>query len=240
MGAPVLNSRYHQLGLTLVELLIAMAIVGVILAGIMALTGGVLRYTNTATSINELTTELNDVLGYIGLRLRSATQFVGATDSIVLTSGPSSFECSVASSSGPCLAGIMPVVNVNSPQSEITGYELRAYRVTTTSEWAADPGLPEGWNGPDTPILLEYRAAIPCPSPCSVPPSAPPSANASQVSYVVGGIVLEDSVGSSYDPFTSGNPLRATIRLRLQTESRSGLTSVPADGPLELRVFRRQ
>lgn len=227
-------------GFTLVELLIAMAITGILLIGIIALTGGVLRYTGQATAVNAMTAELNDVLGYIGLRLRSATQLVGEGDSVQLTASGSSFNCSIASSDGNCIAVVVPVVDRDSTTAAITGYELLAYRVTTADNWADDPGLPTGWDGANTPILLEYRAALACPSPCSSPPLAPSSVSANRVSFVAGDLVLVDSGGAAYSVFEIGSPSRATIRLRIQEITQIGMRSVPGDGPLELNVTRRQ
>lgn len=240
MGVPVRNSIIRFQGMTLVELLVAMAITGVILLGVISLTGGVLRYSGQVSTVSRLTTDLNDVLGYMGLKLRGASQFIGGVDTVQINAGGSSFACSTDSADGSCVAAVIPVVNRGSATAEITGYELIAFRVGTALEWPDNPGIPDGWDGPNTPMLFEYRAALSCPGSCSVPPLAPAAVTGSGPALLLSGLLLVDNNGVPFRQFDVATQARVIMRLRVREQTADGLRTVPAAEPLELRIARRQ
>lgn len=227
-------------GLTLVELLMAMAILGILATAIFALTGGVLNFSRKTTVVNELLADLNDAAGYLAINGRGAMDVAGATDSIRIKHDGSEFDCATGSADGACMALLVPIVNRDATAS-ISGYELRAFRIMPLSAWTADPGLAPGWNGADTPLMLEYRIPLACGSPCAAPPAIPPLVTASQASLVISDLYLLDNAGNEVEPFTAigsaGTQLIFTLRLR-GSGSESG-RMVPADGPLSISVTRR-
>lgn len=238
-------NNQRNAGLSLVELLISMGVLGILLVAIVSLTSSFLTYSGRVSTINDRLSELNDAAGYIATNGRRAMAVVGAgavaggsLTSIDITDGTDTFTCSVPSADGPCVGFVVPVVDRSTTASDITGFDLLAYRVIPLSAWADDPGLAEGWNGADTPLMLEYRVSL-CTG-CSTPPSVPSTATAVQASMVIPDLFLEDAGGNPIAPFDVFlDTAQMTIRLRAAGSGESVDTRVPADGPLELTVVRR-
>src|SRR6056297_876227 len=170
-----MNSQRND-GFSLVELLISMAVLGILLVAIVSLTSSFLTYSGRVSTVNDRLSELNDAAGYIATNGRRAMAVVGAAEvggggltPIDITYGSDTFTCSVPSTDGPCVGFVVPVVDRTTTASDSTAFDLLAYRVLPLSAWAHNPGPAEGWNGADTPLTLEYRVSL-CTS-CSVPPS---------------------------------------------------------------------
>lgn len=235
-----MRSRSAQrLGLSLVEVLVALGIVAILLSAIIALTTSLLGFSTRVNATNERLTDLSDAAGYVSTNARRSMGLVGdGSTSIEISADGATFTCSVASSDGACLALLVPVVDRDSPSSEITDFNLLAYRFTTLGDWAGDPGLAPGWNGQDTPILLEYEASA-CTS-CSEPPSIPASMTATSTSLVIPDLVVENPPGTSIVPFevTNGRT-RVTVRLWSRGSNATDHVLVPADGPLVAQAVRR-
>ncbi|MFI4915687.1 MAG: type II secretion system protein J [Phycisphaerales bacterium JB060] len=224
-------------GFTLVELLVALAIVGTLLLAVTQLAGAVLNYSRHADARNRAAGDLSDALGYVSLNAQRAMNVL-ATGSIDITpnTGPS-FTCALPT----CLAITVPVVDRN--DGSITNYQHWAYRWTTL-DVLGNPALPEGWSGPNTPVLIEIRSGdllAPGDDPYDGPP---PLADFSEGSGNVPSLVIADLTrddgGASFDPFA----VDATGRLvTMQARHRgSGLLDdmfVPDDGPLTITVNRR-
>lgn len=236
---PVHKAANRQHGMTLVELLVAIAIGGVLIMAIVSLSGGMLTYTRRANQINQNLTDLNDAIGYISLKLRGAKQLVGNNDSIEITDGSQTFQCSIGSPDGSCVALVVPVVDRASPTAEIVGYELLAFRVATLDAWSGDPGMSPGWDGQDTPLMLEYRSPLACGSPCSAPPLAPSSIVADRVSLVISDLYFFDASGSPFEPFEVEGSNTATIRLRMLAAGQTTDRAVPSEHPSTVVVTRR-
>jgi prepilin-type N-terminal cleavage/methylation domain-containing protein len=220
---------------TIVELLVAVFVIGILLSAIVALTSSFLGYSRRVSVINERLADLNDALGYMGTNARAAMDVVGHdATSVGVTWDGVSFTCTTTGTE-PCLALVVPVVDRGT--AGITGFDLLAYRFVALSGWADDPGLAEGWDGADTPLLLEYGASL-CTG-CTTPPAVPSSLTATRVSLVASDLTLDDTVGT-FQPFTvAAAGTQITLRLRGRGAGSELGTFVPADGPLELTLTRR-
>lgn len=238
-------------GFTLVELILAMAIVGILIVAIVSLSGSVLGFSRRANTINTSLAELNDAAGYLATNIRRALRGTGcqsttgtsgakhdpevtcaAESSIDITYGSSTFTCSTTSASGSCIALLVPVVDRSTVDTQIVGYQMLAYRVVPLSAWQGNPGIAEGWDGEDTPLMLEYRAAIACSGSCAVLPPRPASITASSESLVISDLYLIDEDGDPIAPFSiATDPLTpdklqsATFRLRVRGTG-AGLDSI--------------
>lgn len=226
-------------GFTLLELLVATAIVGVLISGIVVLTGGFLRYSGRVSTINDRLAELSDASGYLATNVRGAMQVIGAGGtSVDITADGTTFTCSTTSADGPCVALVVPRVDRSTAASDIVGFNLLAYRVVPLSAWAGDPGLRPGWDGDDTPLMLEYRVDL-C-SGCSTPPVVPATVNAASSSLMIPDLFLQDNAGVAVQPFQVFlGTARMSITLRSRGVGREQDVTVPADGPMVLTVVRR-
>ena len=232
--------RQRSLGFTLLELLIALGILGILISAIIAMTSGFLGYTRHVSVTNDRLIELNDVAGYVATNGRRAMQFIGGSTTVDISIGGTTFTCSTNATDGPCVAMVVPIVDREAAGADIIGFDLLAYRVVPLSDWDDDPGLPQGWNGPDTPLMLEYRAEL-CSS-CSVPPVVPNDVAADQVSLVLPNLFLEDNAGDAVAPFAiEGGSAESALRLGLRTRGsgQQDVTIVPADEPLILTATKR-
>lgn len=222
-------------GFTIVELLVAMFVLGILITAIVSLSSGYLGFSRRVSVINERLADLNDALGYIGTNARSAMNIVGSgTTSVSIDFGGDTFTCATTSTD-PCIGLVVPVVDRGT--AAISGFDLLAYRVVPLSEWSDDPGLAEGWAADATPLLLEYRAEL-CTG-CSDPPAVPASVLADRVSLVASDLTFVEGA-TTFAPFTVTPGADAiTVRLRGRGSGVEADTFVPNDAPLELTVSRR-
>jgi prepilin-type N-terminal cleavage/methylation domain-containing protein len=228
-------------GFTLVETLLAIAILGIIASAVLAMTSGVLRFSRGVNVTNEQLADLNDAAGYLALNGRRAMRVIGGSDDIIIRYAGDTFTCSTVSADGPCVALLVPVVNRNSGASDIVSYELLAYRVMPISAWTDNPGFPEGWDGPDTPVMVEYRIPLACSSACNALPALPALANAGQASLVLPDLFMMDNSGNAVEPFilSSSVVLEITFNLRTRGSGQEAERRIPADGPVAVSVTRR-
>jgi len=224
-------------GFTVIEILVATFVLGILLAAIIGLSSGYLGFSRRVSTINERLADLNDALGYIGAQARSAMNVVGADGtSVDVTVGTDTFTCATTAAE-PCVAFVVPVVDRTTAASDITGFELLAYRVAPLSDWADDPGVSPGWNGASTPTLLEYRVQL-CTG-CTTPPAVPAAVTATRTSLVATDLTLVAAVGT-YLPFeVTESGAVVTLRARSQGAGLEANTFVPADGPLRVTFARR-
>lgn len=234
------GQRSDRRAFTLVELLVAVFILGILLSGLAALTSGFLGFSRQVSVINDRLADLNDAMGYVSLTARSSMLVYGQAglerDVEFATDAP--FTCSVQDATRPCIAFVVP--SVERASGAITGFDFVAYAVRPLSEWARNPGVPGGWDQDDTPVLLEYRAEL-C-SPCATPPVVD-SASAvvmTRESLVIANLILEDEAGVAYAPFTVGaGASRITVQLRTRGSGVTDGVQVPSRGVLTQLVVRR-
>lgn len=224
-------------GFTLVELLVAVAVLGVLVAAIVALTSGFLGFSRRVSVINDRLTDLNDAMGYVALNARRAMDVIGDGSTVTIEPADElSFDCAVTAD---CIALVLPVTEED---GSISGYDLHAYRVVPLSGWTGNPGVQGGWAGTDTPVLLEYAAAL-CTN-CGLPSADGDTIDATQIqriSLVISDLFLEEGEPSqAFAPFTIDQEgRRITISLRTRGSGVEDGVLVPASGRLSLQAVRR-
>ena len=224
-------------GFTLVELLVAIAVLGILLSAIVTLTSSFLGFSRQVSAINERLADLTDAMGYVGLNARASMRVYGEPGATRLVSfGGPPFTCAIDDPDEPCIAFVVP--EVNRATGLITGFDFVAYSVRPLSAWAANPGVPPGWNGTDTQVLLEYRRQL-CTG-CTNPPEAPATVDATRVSLVIADLFLEFDAGGAIAPFAvTTDSSRVTLQLRTRGSGLNDGIRVPNDGPLTQFIVRR-
>lgn len=237
MAEPPKNRLQSRRGFTLVELLVAIFVLGVLLAALGGLTSGLLGFTRQTSSLNQKLTDLNDALGYMALTVRSAAAVVdGVVEIVPPDGGPpplfESFDCAPDTPDNECLSVLVPVVDRDN--GNVIGYRLHSYRWVTVADWGGYPGTAPD---PDALVLLEYVSIDLCDSPCVDPPTITPPVKASQAPALV--IADLSRVGLGGDgPFSVDGNL-VTIELRTEGTGRDAGQFVPRDSPSRMAVFPR-
>lgn len=238
----------HRGGFGLIELLVAMAVLGILLSAIIGLTTGFLGFSRRINVINERLVDINDAMGYVGLNVRRAMRVAGDEEvtSVTVTGIGDAFDCHLTSTDGACLGLLVPVRHATETW-RVDRYDLLAYRVVPISAWTVDnPGLAEGWAADRTPLMLEYRARLSCGAPDPVtsnpcpPPPIPSSVAAQQLSLVIADLAFETAAGVAFEPFTvAAETSRVTVRMRSIGSGQNADITVPGDEPLETVFVRR-
>jgi hypothetical protein len=143
-----------------VEILVAMAILGIILVLITNWQTQTLQLTTKTNALATQTAELNDLTGYIGDRVRSASRlrFTGFT--VNAASAVNSGKCDTTT---PCLAvlALEEEVNTATIPATVTRTWLRlVYRVEPRATWVSAGKVPDSWadNAANKVVVLrEYR-----------------------------------------------------------------------------------
>lgn len=222
-------------GLSLVELLLAVAIIGVIFLALATLTRSTLGYSARVDALNDSLVELNDAVGYIALNARRSARLLDESDNLRIYHEPTGgeFICS-PTEPDPCIGMIVPIVDPDT--AKIDGYELLAYRVVPISAWSENPGIPQGWDRENTKILLQYETYL-C-NCTSAPTVETGTISADYVSLVLPDLYLQDADGNYKSPFTLVGADQLRISFRVKTPE--GDSVIPSTAPAEIVVSRRQ
>ncbi|MFD1734847.1 type II secretion system protein J [Deinococcus malanensis] len=136
-------------GFTLVELLVGMAILGILMALILNLQSTTIQYSTQQTSNAQRLQAINDVAGYVGAQVRAAQN---VPDGLTINGS----TCSRAGTV-PCLAVILPVVETSAPTGctrlpgTVIDWRLHAYRyIPRASIAATDRTRYLAWTAPRT------------------------------------------------------------------------------------------
>jgi prepilin-type N-terminal cleavage/methylation domain-containing protein len=231
--------RVNASGFTIVELLVATAVLGILLSALIFFTTSTLRFSQIARSQSDFIQELSDVTGYIGDNVRRAA--LVSTDGTVSVNGNS---CNISNTSNPCIVLVVP---------EDTGaggglnYLLLAYRVEARTALPDAQRTDNAWADANTEIIREYRTTL-C-SACALSDVLTSGTltnttitGATEL-YVLDLLALNDDgtvLGGGDLPFqydaTTGE---TTLNLRLQDRVRSQVRTYPQDAPYTQSVFRR-
>ena len=155
----------REAGLTLIEILLALGIMGVVMALITNWQTGTLNITTRTNATARGLTELNDLTGYVGDRVRTAQRVRVATSGLSVNSG-SGNTCSALS---PCLAVVLPETNPTT--GAVTKYVLFVYRMEPRSKVTADK-TPDDWAEDHVQVMREYRSGDSGTTPVNCVPAA--------------------------------------------------------------------
>lgn len=210
----------RKAGFTLIELVVAVGIVGLLLAGIGTFLNGTLRFSSNSIGNADRLRELNDVSGYVVDNLRRAS------DIDIGTCTPSGYAGSLE-----CAAVVVPESRNGVP---IDAYARLTYvRVPRDAFVAAEPGvLPtDPWMNANTDVLVEYRVdACTPPSTCS-----PPYAATLSLSGMSGPYVVLDGLSSDLPSVFAST----TTGVSFSVQERGQNTRVPSSGPLVFETAPR-
>jgi prepilin-type N-terminal cleavage/methylation domain-containing protein len=168
------RSHRRNTGFTLVELLVAIAIFGVILAGLLALVRGTARFTSLNVAVSTSVEDLSDAEGYVIDSLREAKSVISGEVHVVDSATSTTvFICDNDPASptnpsfGRCISVYDPVVDGTNPAAPIINYDLSVFVVQPIEDLYSATGLEPGWQGEDTLALIEYKRPSVCSSGCS-------------------------------------------------------------------------
>lgn len=154
----------HAGGLTLIEILLALAIMGVVLALITSWQTSTLDLTTRTNVTGRGLTELNDLTGYVGDRVRAALRVRVATSGLSVNTDSGN----VCSAAQPCLAVVLPDATA---AGTVTKYVLFVYRMEPRSKVTLDKA-PDAWAEGNVQVLREYRSGDSGSTPVNCVPAA--------------------------------------------------------------------
>lgn len=219
-------------GVALVELLVAIAVLGVVIGVLIAVTSSTLTFSARAISDAERLAELRDVTGYMSDNIRRARTVL--TDTTV-----NGAACTITAGSRACFALVVPEAR---DSEAIDTYLFLAYRVQPRSELGALYKLADAWADANTYVIQEYRRVLcsPTTTPCSgspaVPPTPLPTISGARPYLVLDGLAFDNLAQAfSYDPATG----KLTLTLQVKERHRGVVRFTPQSAPLKLQVVRR-
>ncbi|WP_168734657.1 prepilin-type N-terminal cleavage/methylation domain-containing protein [Deinococcus sp. KSM4-11] len=245
-----------QSGLTLVEILVAMAILGIILILVTNWETQTLQLTTKTNTLATQIAELNDLSGYIGDRVRSASQVRLTGFTVNAASAVNAGKCDTTT---PCLAvlALEEEVNTATTPSTVTRTWFRlVYRVEPRSTWSSVSKVPDTWadNAANNVVVVrEYRDNCIEASGGVCSASSPPlTVDAYKASFsdaafssmspalVTDYLSSVDQSGAAITPFAL-DTVTNTIILTFQSKRnvKSVTTFTPADNPMTLAVQAR-
>ncbi|MFC4638987.1 PulJ/GspJ family protein [Deinococcus hohokamensis] len=246
--------RHGAQGLTLVELLVAMAIMGVIFTLITHWQVSTLQLSARSNALSRSLGDLNDLSGYLGDRVRAAVRVRVATSGLSVNSGAGS----ACSTDRPCLAVVLPEY---SPSSVVDRYNLYVYRMMPRSAVThPDDKVEDPWADSHVQVLKEYRSEdhVSTPINCvlgagetfdsAAAPACVTMRNLDSAtsfgglgSYLVADhLTPAGSLGAGHAPFAYDRATRVlTLEFQHRQQVRGQTTLLPAAEPYSLQVQAR-
>lgn len=153
-------------GLTLVELLVAMAIMGIVFVLVTNWQVSTLSISTRTNALSQRLSDLTDVTGYVGDRVRAAVRVRAASsNSLTVNTGTGS----ACSTERPCLAVVLPRPSAT---GEVTQYDLHIYRVEPRSVVNEADKVADTWAETNVQVLREYRThSASSPATCQATPA---------------------------------------------------------------------
>jgi prepilin-type N-terminal cleavage/methylation domain-containing protein len=196
-------------GFTLLEILVALAVLAIFTTALLAFTQGTLTANRVARKQAQLLEELKDAAGYLADTLQEAQR-------VLSSATVNGRDCQPPT----CLAVLLP---------EGGACALRAYRLEARSGVGDDYKSPDPWADANTRTLREYRRTG---QSCSA------TTFSSAQPYVVLDLVDDDSNLAFFQAQTSPTAIALNIRLKAREGGRT-LFVPGADQTYSLRVYPR-
>ena len=227
-------------GFTLVEILVAIAILGIVLAALFNFSRSTLRFSSTTSAVSDSVADLSDAEGYLTDAMRNAKVVLSAFT--LLRPDSSTLATCDLDASGTCIGLVVPVVDTSQRSQPIVNFNLSAFFVQPIGATFDGLGIAQGWQGEDTLSLIEYRVENLCTSPCSsfVTALSPAQRTVSlDPGFVLGGLSDVDGGGDPVDVFQviDDSSLLMTFVVRAQ-DGRSN-PYVVSRSPVALQVSVR-
>jgi prepilin-type N-terminal cleavage/methylation domain-containing protein len=197
-------------GFTLLEILVALAVLAIFTTALLAFTQGTLTANRVARKQAQLLEELKDAAGYLADTLQEAQR-------VLSSATVNRRDCQPPT----CLAVLLP-----EPGGTCT---LRAYRLEARSDVGDDYKSPDPWADANTRMLREYRLGGQSCSATTFSGAQP---------YVVLDLVDNASTLAFFQVQTS--PTAVTLNIRLKAREGGRILFVPGAGQTySLRVYPR-
>jgi len=204
-------------GFTLLEILVALAVLAIFTTALLAFTQGTLAANRAARKQAQLLEELKDAAGYLADTLQEAQ----AVASPATVNG-------AACQPPTCLAALLPDPNNSDPNNPKCA--LRAYRLEPRSTLGPDYKAPDPWADANTYVLREYRLGKQACTAATFTNAQP---------YVVLDLVDNDPNLPFFQVQTAPR-LALTLNLRLKAREGNRLLYVPGPGQVyTVRVYPR-
>lgn len=168
-----MNSESRTPGFTLIEVLIAMGLLGIILMLIMNWQMSTLGISTRTNAMTRSLNDLNDLTGYVGDRARSAVR--------VKFFNSGSVNSVACSDDTPCLAVVVPVVTTQGGvEGVVTGFDQYVYRMSNRTDVSSDDKTADSWADitvsgktyTNVQVLREYRThSTSTPPTCTATPA---------------------------------------------------------------------
>ncbi len=214
----------HQ-GISMIEVLIAILILGTVLTALLRLTVGSLTFSAISVSTAERLQELNDATSYVADNLRRAK---GVETSLTVNGQ----NCDITSYN--CLAVVIPA---SQSGSTIDTELLLVYRLEPRSSLGTNYKVPDSWADANTLVLMEYRKEL-CGGSTGL---SCPQAVGSSVTGLTPYFVVDQLATTSDvpDPLNYDGTKTFTLRFQVKDQASSNILYTPQDGPSELKITRR-
>lgn len=221
----------RKLGLSLLEVLLVIAIMGILLAAITKVVTGTLATTSLATSQSDQLLSIKDTVGYVSDQIRSAA---AVYDTLTVDSN----VCSTNNTTAPCFGVKQPVVD-SSGNITVDSYVIKVFRLRTRSNLDANYKIANSWADSNTYFLEEYRYSCTT-SGC---PNNAGSISGGSWYFVADDLTLNNTSGT-FTPFTvvtNGSSIRdgVIIRVRATAQISGRQIYVPSNGIYSVTVRAR-
>lgn len=153
-------------GFTVTELLVATALLGVVLLALLTLTRGSLRFTDLNNAVSISVEQIADAEGYLSDNIRQAKAVLLNAYVLNETGSDTAYDCNGATTNR-CIGILSPVVDADQDSQPIVNFDLVIFAIDEIGTLYADEGLPRGFDGSSTLVLLEYRVRNVCASTCA-------------------------------------------------------------------------
>jgi len=198
-------------GFTLLEILVALAVLAIFTTALLAFTQGTLTANRVARKQSQLLEELKDAAGYLADTLQEAQRVLSSATVNGRGCQPST-----------CLAVLLP---------EGGTCALRAYRLEARSDVGDNYKSPDPWADANTRMLREYRLTGQSCSATTFSGAQP---------YVVLDLVDNDRTLAFFQVQTQTSPTAITLNIRLKAREGGRILFVPGAGQTySLRVYPR-
>lgn len=201
-------------GFTLLEILVALAVLGIFTLALLGFTQGTLQASQVVRSQATLSEEIKDAAGYLADTLQEARSLINASAPVNVNGSP----CSLPT----CLAAAFP--------EDGGTCTLRAYRLEPRSGIGVDYKNPDSFADAYTYMLLEYRLSAQA---CTA------NALSGATPYTVLDLVDRDPALSFFSTQTLPR-VGITLNIRLKARAGSRVLYAPqAGGSYTVRIYPR-
>lgn len=231
----------QRLGVTIVELLVALSILGIVLAVLFSVSRSTLRFTGTTSAVSTSLADLSDAEAYLTDAFRNAKVVLSDFTLLEADGATTLATCSLLAD-GDCIGVLIPVVDTTTTAQPIVNFDLSAFFVQEVGDTFEDLGIAPGWQGDSTLTLVEYRVESLCSSPCGAFSDALSTAQRTvtlEPGYVIGGLSATDGNGDDVLVFDLVDEVNLLMTFVVRASDGRANPYVVSRSPVALQVTIR-